>query len=153
MAEIKNPSPYPMRSGSFRNTHEIVLKNFFCLVTLVLVLIASTMPVCAAEFDPNLAAPDGSLELFFPGGSKRSAMVSRTEAGRQSVQFNRKLARLPLRSEVRLSLPLGVSYVLIFDNRLDHSSGNVTWVGSLKGYGDDYRAVITFGEGCRFHTS
>ena len=147
MAEIENPSPHPELAGSFGSTHETVLRNFFCLVTLALVLIALTMPVHAAEFDPNLAASDGSLELFVPGGSKRSALVSRTEAGRQSVQFNRKLARLPLRSEVRLSLPLGVSYVLIFDNRLDHSSGNVTWVGSLKGYGDDYRAVITFGEG------
>jgi len=45
----------------------------------------------------------------------------------------------------RSSLPRGVSYELIYDSRQDHPSGNVTWSGYLKDYGDDYRAVITFG--------
>ncbi|MBL8260204.1 MAG: hypothetical protein JNM60_10385, partial [Candidatus Competibacteraceae bacterium] len=58
----------------------------------------------------------------------------------------RAIADLPLQAKARFALPRGVTYELVYDHRQVHPSGNVTWSGYLKDHGDDYRAVITFGE-------
>ncbi|WP_169249179.1 InlB B-repeat-containing protein [Candidatus Competibacter phosphatis] len=147
MTETENSSSFPTLLGSFETLQGHGLARFCRLATLALVLTFCGVSTHATDFDPSPSALDGAPELFFPRATKRATLANQIEAGRQPIQFNRKLAKLSLGSEARLSLPLGVSYVLNFDNRFDHPSGNVTWVGSLEGYGDDYRAVITFGEG------
>ncbi|MBK8509997.1 MAG: hypothetical protein IPL51_15570 [Candidatus Competibacteraceae bacterium] len=70
----------------------------------------------------------------------------RATLGRDAIRLNRAIADLPLQAKARFALPRGVTYELIYDHRQVHPSGNVTWSGYLKDHGDDYRAVITFGD-------
>jgi hypothetical protein len=48
---------------------------------------------------------------------------------------------------IRLSLPGGAQYEVIWDNQMTHPSGSVTKIGYLKNYGTDYRVVITTRQG------
>ena len=149
MTKIKNSSSFPTLLGSFENSQEFNSYKFLWLITLMLVLTLYGVSAHAVgASDPSSSTIDNAVpELFLPRVTARSALEKHVEVGREPIQFNRKLAKLSAGGEARLSLPFGGSYVLNFDNRFDHPSGNVTWVGSLQGYGDDYRAVITFGEG------
>ena len=101
----------------------------------------------AAEPESPQATPNNTVELFSstPRVNLQALRAGQTTVGRQAVQLNRAIADLPLHAKARFSLPQGGTYELVYDNRQDHSSGNVTWSGYLKDYGDDYRAVITFG--------
>ena len=149
MTKIKNSSSFSALSTSFEAFQKTDLAIIFQLILLILVLsfYGISVAYAANPSDSNSPIVDAVPELFLPRVTTLSALEKRGEIGREPIQFNRKLANLSLGSEARLSMPLGGSYVLNFDNRFDHLSGNVTWVGSLQGYGDNYRAVITFGEG------
>ncbi|HAO31571.1 MAG TPA: hypothetical protein DCQ84_01275, partial [Candidatus Competibacteraceae bacterium] len=72
--------------------------------------------------------------------------AQRATLGRDAIRLNRAIADLPLQAKARFALPRGVTYELVYDHRQVHPSGNVTWSGYLKDHGDDYRAVITFGD-------
>ena len=146
MADIKS-FYYSIYTGAASATQRATLARFCQITALALTLTANSGFAIAADLESG-TTPESAEELFLsPDHGDRSILMHSVEAGRQAVQFNRALARLPLQSAARFSLPRGVSYELTFDNRLDHPSGNVTWIGALKGYGDDYRAVITFGDG------
>ncbi|MFZ1494731.1 MAG: reprolysin-like metallopeptidase, partial [Candidatus Competibacter denitrificans] len=106
------------------------------------------MPGVAGEAPASAADGDNAVDLFSPvvvsPNAKRRAASS--EVGRDAVHLNRAITDLPLNAKARFSLPGGASYEIVYDGRQDHPSGNVTWSGYLKGYGNDYRAVITFGD-------
>ncbi len=126
----------PVLAGSLWSAQRTLLTR--CRPTLVaLALAAAGLPAVAAESSP---------ELFLPEATGRQTLQA-GQAGREAIRFNQTLNRLPQGSTAQFSLPRGVSYKLVFDHSIDHPSGNVTWIGHLKDYGDDYRAVITSGEG------
>jgi len=126
----------PALAGSWWSAQRTLLTR--CRPTLIaLALAVAGLPAVAAESSP---------ELFLPEATGHQALQA-DQAGREAIRFNRALNRLPQGSTAQFSLPRGVSYELIFDHSIDHPSGNVTWIGHLKDYGDDYRAVITSGEG------
>lgn len=126
----------PVRAGSWWSARRTLLTR--CRPTLIaLALAAAGLPAVAAEPSP---------ELFLPEATGRQTLQA-GQAGREAIRFNRALHRLPQGSAAQFSLPRGISYDLVFDHSIDHPSGNVTWIGHLKDYGDDYRAVITSGEG------
>jgi len=128
----------PAPAGSFWSARRNFLTR--CRPTLVaLALAAAGLPAIAAEPSPEL--------FLLEKTGHRALQADQASPGREAVRFNRALSSLPPGSEARFSLTRGVSYELIFDHSMDHPSGNVTWVGHLKGYGDDYRAIITSGEG------
>lgn len=100
---------------------------------------------------PSTVAADSLPELFLndaasAAGVQRSSARDKTRTGHYAMRFNRQLTTLPLQSRTRLSLPRGAGYEVVYDRRFDHASGNTTWVGHLQGYGDDYRAIVTFGK-------
>lgn len=104
--------------------------------------------VAQAGADLQINLSNNVVELFAPVSStEKSAQSVQAGVGRQAVQFNRTLNKMPLQGTARFSMTRGGSYDVVYDRRIDHPSGNVTWVGSLKDYGDDYRAMITFGAG------
>jgi hypothetical protein len=77
--------------------------------------------------------------------------LSALPVGRYAVSLNPQMSnRLSPPNAVRFSLPRGARYDVIQDNRMVHRSGSVTWVGYLKDYGDDYRVLITTGQGRSF---
>lgn len=126
----------PMLAGSLWSVQRALLTR--CRPTLIaLALAAASLPVVAAESSP---------ELFLSEATSHRALQA-GQTGREAIRFNRALNRLPQGSTAQFSLPRGVSYKLVFDHSIDHPSGNVTWIGHLESYGDDYRAVITSGEG------
>jgi len=126
----------PVRAGSWWSARRTLLTR--CQPTLIaLALAAAGLPAVAAESGP---------ELFLLEATGRQTLQA-GQAGREAIRFNRALHRLPQGSAAQFSLPRGISYDLVFDHSIDHPSGNVTWIGHLKDYGDDYRAVITSGEG------
>ena len=117
------------------------------IAALGLALAMSGLSALAAESGPPETAPDSAVELFSPAQptGARAMRADRASVGRDAVRLNRTIVDLPLQAKARFSLPRGVSFDLVYDGRQDHPSGNVTWTGHLKDYGDDYRAVITFG--------
>lgn len=119
------------------------------LVALAWSLATTSVPVFAAGLPSSVSGTDQVVDLFTPvvPADARHMRASRSEVGRESVQLNRAITDLPLQANARFSLPRGVTYEVVYDSRQQHPSGNVTWTGYLKGYGDDYRAVITFGSG------
>lgn len=128
----------PALAGSLWSAPRTLLTR--CRPTLIaLALAAAGLPAVAAESSPEL--------FLLEEASHRTLQADQAGAGREAVRFNRALSSLPPGSVARFSLTRGVSYELIFDHSIDHPSGNVTWIGHLKGYGDDYRAIITSGEG------
>jgi len=81
----------------------------------------------------------------------KPSKLSMPLVGRYAVSLNpqmRDLTALP--KAVYFSLPRGARYEVVQDNQMTHRSGNVTWVGYLRGYGNDYRALITTGQGRSF---
>ncbi len=147
MANFFNLFAFPAPSGSSRPVRRVVPPRRCRIAALGLVLAVSGLPAVAAEPESAVAASDGTVELFSPAAATgiQTMRAGRAEAGRKAVRFNRAIADLPPSAKARFSLPRGVSYELVYDSRQDHPSGNVTWSGYLKDYGDDYRAVITFG--------
>lgn len=128
----------PAIAGSWWSAQRTLLTH--CRLTLVaLALAAVGLPAVAAESSPELFLQEAA--------GQRMLQADQAGAGREAIRFNRALNRLPQGSTAQVSLPRGVSYELVFDHSIDHPSGNVTWIGHLKDYGDDYRAVITSGEG------
>ena len=148
MANFFNRSVFQSDSGSLRAVQRRLPLRRRWAVALGLTLLASGLSAVAAESEPQAAAPEAAVELFAPAPATgpQAARAGRARVGREAVRLNRAIADLPLQTKARFSLPFGVSYELVYDNRQDHPSGNVTWSGYLKDYGDDYRAVITFGE-------
>jgi len=114
---------------------------------LFFMLIASlcSTPSLAAPAEETAEIPELFLLRDDPGLQSR-ARAAVPQTGRYPVRLNTGLndAFLPL-PVVRLSLPKGAQYEVIQDNRMVHPSGSITWVGSIKDYGNDYRVVITTG--------
>ncbi len=146
MANFHNNSIFQNYKCSPRSTLATTPRRRW-VAALGLALAMSGASAIAAEPEPPQATPDNTVELFSstPKVSLQALRAGQATVGRQAVQLNRAIADLPLHAKARFSLPQGGTYELVYDNRQDHSSGNVTWSGYLKDYGDDYRAVITFG--------
>ena len=136
-------------TGSFWTARRANLNRNCQIATLGLLLAAHPMmAVAQVESELQINLSNNVVELFVPGSiAEKTAQSALVGVGRQAVQFNRTLNKMPLQGTARFSMTRGGSYDVVFDRRIDHPSGNVTWVGSLKNYGDDYRAMITFGEG------
>jgi uncharacterized repeat protein (TIGR02543 family) len=148
MAKFRNSLP-PARAGSPRPVRRLVFTRRGLAAAIGLALASGSLPAVAAESGPQVTVPDSAVELFAPAAAThaRTLRAEQARVGREAVRLNRAITRLPLQGRARFSLPRGVSYELIYDNHVDHPSGNVTWSGYLKDYGDDYRAIITFGDG------
>lgn len=128
----------PALAGSFWSAQRTLLTH--CRPTLVaLALAAAGLPAVAAESSPEV--------FLLEESSQRTLQADHAGAGRTAVRFNQALNRLPQGSAAQFSLTRGVSYELVFDHLIEHTSGNTTWVGYIKDHGDDYRAIITSGEG------
>lgn len=124
--------------------------RWFLLIALNSLLLMVGLWVSAAD-----AADSGSepvMMLFSPIATPgvRPLRTGHSAAGHQAIRLNRAMADLPLHARTRFTTPDGTAYDVIYDNRQDHPSGNVTWSGYLQDYGDGYRVVITFGAGGTF---
>lgn len=117
------------------------------LIALAWYLMIGSLPVSAAGSSSSAGESDAVLDLYTPvvTTDARYMRAIRSELGRDSIQINRSMADLPLQAKARFTLPRGIVYEVVYDSRQQHLSGNVTWSGYLKDYGDDYRVVITFG--------
>ena len=148
MANFLHQSLFQKDNSSFSALRSHSPARRRSVVALGLTLLGSGLSAVAAEPGPQAVAPEAAVELFAPAPATgpQAMRAGRAGVGREPVRLNRAIADLPLRAKARFSLPFGVSYELVYDGRQDHPSGNVTWSGYLKEYGDDYRAVITFGE-------
>ena len=147
MTNFLNLFSFSAVASSSSSVRRAISPRGWRIAALSLALAASGLPVVAAESGTPVAGPDSAVELFSPAAETgvRAMRAGRAGVGREAVRFNRAIADQPLHAKAQFSLPRGVSYELIYDSRQDHPSGNVTWSGYLKDYGDDYRAVITFG--------
>ncbi|MFO1371324.1 MAG: M12 family metallo-peptidase [Candidatus Competibacteraceae bacterium] len=105
----------------------------------------SGSPQSAATLD-NLPALFVNSELSASGVQQRSGATSQARVGYYARRFNRQLIGLPLQSKASFDLPRGARYEIVYDRRVDHPSGNTTWIGHVQGYGDDYRTIITVGQ-------
>ncbi|HCK80388.1 MAG TPA: hypothetical protein DIC59_02840 [Candidatus Competibacteraceae bacterium] len=148
MASFFNRSIFQNDSGFLRAIQRRLPLRRCPVVALGLTLLGSGLSAVAAGPGPQAVAPEAAVELFAPAPATgpQAMRAGHARIGREPVRLNRAIADLPLRAKARFSLPFGVSYELVYDGRQDHPSGNVTWSGYLREYGDDYRAVITFGE-------
>lgn len=105
--------------------------------------VASLPSVAASAAAPLLERPQSAL-----------GAPAKLPAGHSVVRFNREQAlQLHSGQEMSLGLPNGKAYTVVFDRLLHHDSGSVTWIGHLKGFGDDYRVVITTGSDASLHGS
>ncbi|MGB2679983.1 MAG: reprolysin-like metallopeptidase [Candidatus Competibacter sp.] len=101
--------------------------------------------ISATEAIPDLLAFDENRPRYKP--SKLSA----PRVGRHAMNLNPQMRDLTSPPKaVHFLLPIGSRYEVVQDNQMTHCSGNVTWVGYLKDYGNDYRALITTGQGRSF---
>jgi len=118
------------------------------IVGLSLALTVAGSGVALADPPVGGEGPDAVVDLFSPAAAPgaQAMRAQRATLGRDAIRLNRAIADLPLQAKARFALPRGVTYELVYDHRQVHPSGNVTWSGYLKDHGDDYRAVITFGD-------
>lgn len=124
---------------------------------LMVILMVVVQPLLASSAD---RAPDNNLFtdevpdlLLFEEDRPRHerSTLGALPVGRYAVSLNPRMSNpLSLPNAVRFSLPRGTRYEVIQDNQMVHRSGSVTWVGYLKDYGDDYRVLITTGQGRSF---
>jgi hypothetical protein len=147
MANVGNRKVVQNHNGFSEHAPRLAQAPRRLIAALGLALAMSGLPALAAESGSPATAPDGAVELFSsaPATGVQAMRRHRNGVGRNAVRLNRAIVNLPLQAKARFSLPRGVSFDLVYDGRQDHPSGNVTWTGYLKDYGDDYRAVITFG--------
>ena len=92
---------------------------------------------------PNLLAFPAAM-----GAANASGMPRSPGAGDNTtlVQFNAQAAlALPIGGEAAITLPRLGTLTLVHDRQELHPNGDVTWVGYFKGWGDNYRVVITSG--------
>ena len=149
MANFLHQSLFQKDNSSFSALRSHSPARRRSVVALGLTLLGSGLSAVAAEPGPQAVEPEAAVELFAPAPATgpQAMRVPRAALGRDAIRLNRAIADLPLQAKARFALPRGVTYELVYDHRQVHPSGNVTWSGYLKDYGDDYRAVITFGEG------
>ena len=123
MANFFNRSVFQSDSGSLRAVQRRLPLRRRWAVALGLTLLASGLSAVAAESEPQAAAPDQLVELFAPVSvtGAQPMRASRAGIGREAVRLNRAIADLPLQAKARFSLPRGVSYELVYDNRQDLS--------------------------------
>lgn len=112
-------------------------------------LLKSSLILIVLFYPPLVYAGDEQLpEMLIPVvATAKIAPRHLSGLAAQPVRFNASvLFDLPLQSEVFLTLPQGRRYVVINDRRVEHASGNRSWIGYLKEEGIDFRIVITVGE-------
>ena len=91
-----------------------------------------------------LAQQQTRPELFAP---VHTSIAAKGSTGRLAVKFNTaELFSLPIGGEAQITLPRLGTLAIVHDRTKLHASGDVTWVGYLKGYGTDYRVIITSGD-------
>ncbi len=148
MANVGNRKAFQNYNGFSEPAPRLAQAPRRLIAALGLALAMSGLPALAAESGSPATAADSAVELFSsaPSAGVQAMRGHRAGVGRNAVRLNRAIVNLPLQAKARFSLPRGVTYELVYDGRQDHPSGNVTWSGYLKDYGDDYRAVITFGD-------
>lgn len=106
----------------------------------LLTLLLASAPLLGAD-EPELLLPEdvASYLSFIPDDFR---------VGKYPIRFNTNaLASLPPQGEVQLSLPNGNTYTLVYERSVAHESGNTTWIGYLKNFGNDFRVIITSGSG------
>lgn len=144
----------------FKQKDNVFQKSTFRIAgafeTRLAVAITLAASLCSGS---ALAAPAEDMmetpELFQPLNDQDQDPPTRAlatlRAGHYRVQLDATVgdAFLPP-PKFRLSLPNGVQYEVIQDNRMVHPSGSVTWSGYLEAYGNDYRVMITTQQGRSF---
>ncbi len=134
-----------MHTTSYRPVSLTIQPQHYSYIMVFTLILLITSPFAAAAGNEMNKTPN-SMELFLPVANKQASPARASQAGWQAILFNRALAHLKPGTEVYFSSPRGTRYTVVFDQRTQHASGNTTWTGSLKDQGDDYRAMITFGE-------
>ncbi|MFC4159336.1 Calx-beta domain-containing protein [Chitinimonas lacunae] len=70
------------------------------------------------------------------------------ETGRSAVRFDPETAfNLAPGTELIINVPGRGDYNVVFERAELHQNGDRTWIGFLKGYGSDYRTILTHGAG------
>ncbi len=115
--------------------------TFRRLRAIALWLILSLL--AGSGFANGQALPETPDLLFYPGGA---AAWTRNEGEPAQLNLDALRALLP-GALVNFRTPDGHNYPLLFDKLRTSKSGNVHWIGHLRDFGTDYRAVITWGAG------
>ncbi len=83
-----------------------------------------------------MGAANASGQSLSPGSGGNTTLV----------QFDAKaVLALPIGGEAAITLPRLGTLTVVHDRQEQHPNGDVTWVGYFKGWGDNYRVVITTG--------
>lgn len=115
--------------------------------------------LCLFAFSPWASGAGGKPPpgLLLPASAPRSAAAPSGRGGPPPVQdsaqdagtpvaFDTQAAlALPVGGEARIALPRLGTLAVVHDRQETHPNGDTTWVGHFKGYGDDYRVVVTAG--------
>ena len=151
MNKLPSLQRFPSKSSQIKWTHLACAGMIAVLTVMAELSFASSVversdnSISATEETPNLLMFKEKQPQHKP--STLSALL----VGRYAVSLNPQI-RNPTSppKAVHFSLPRGTRYEIVRDNQMTHRSGNVTWVGYLKDYGNDYRALITTGQGRSF---
>src|SRR5687767_14053169 len=82
-------------------------------------------------------APPMQLKSANAKGLKSQAVAIRFNAG--------EMLDMRASEEVELTLPNGMTYDVTLDLVTPHGEGISSWIGQLKGFGNDYRVIVTTG--------
>ncbi len=121
----------------------------------MLLAIIFKIPFASAAAEKNGASDSEEIPdlLIFEESRPRHKLskLSAPRVGRYAVSLSPQMKTLASPPKaVHFSLPRGTRYEVVQDNQMTHRSGNITWVGYLKDYGNDYRSLITTGQGRSF---
>ena len=87
-------------------------------------------------FPAAMGAANASGQSLSPGSGGNTTLV----------QFDATaVLALPIGGEAAITLPRLGTLTVVHDRQEQHPNGDVTWVGYFKGWGDNYRVVITTG--------
>jgi len=95
----------------------------------------------------NSNALNGTPEALLKPANpdKNAAPLTKPTTASYPIEFNAAaLAKIPLNSEVKLTLPGNGEYRIVHDATLTGSLGASTFVGYLKDFGDDFRMIVTY---------
>ena len=103
--------------------------------------------ICAAAaviFCTAAAAADPELLLARTVSKLKQAQIS---GGRSmhAVSLNPAAFSVAPNSTLMLTIPGRPVYPIVFERSVTHDSGNVSWIGYLKDYGNDFRIIVTSG--------
>ncbi len=92
---------------------------------------------------PALLAAPAAMGAATAGGPSQSPGAGDSTT---LVQFDAAAAlALPIGGEAAITLPRLGTLTVVHDREERHPNGDVTWVGYFKGWGDNYRVIITSG--------